>query len=66
MAQDWDKEGKDWVFMKKEEITPYLQPKTCAEWDGHFTGPMSHRSFLHSKAEGLLPLGILKEGAVGF
>jgi len=64
MAQDRDKEGKDWVF--KGEITHHLQPKTCAEWEGHFTGPISHRSFPHSKAEGLLPLGIFKEGTIGF
>ena len=66
MTQEQDDEGKDWVFMKKEEITLHPQPNTRAEGEGHIIGPIFHRSFLHSKDEGLLPLGIFKAGAVGF
>lgn len=66
MTQEQDNEGKAWVFMKKEEMTLHPQPNTRAEGEGQFIGPIFHRSLLHSKDEGLLPLGIFKAGVVGF
>lgn len=46
MAEAWDQEGKDWVFMKGGWEGRNLDVLSGM---GHFNGPIFHRSFFPFK-----------------